>query len=369
MQRLAILSAQTTNVPMAVLTADLSSGSDDGWYQLLPAGEFKARDGRPFDTETGSWKLDDVSGPAFVAATSKMAPKVVIDYEHAMLNADKSGEPIPAAAWLTSDADMEWRSGKGVYVRPAFTDKAQALIDAKEIGFLSAVFPYSKDGTPLYLRMAALTNDPGIVDLEPLAALSTDVSISLFGDGMSASLYGKTGDNILDELLKKMLEKLGITLNGDVTGEISTAALSAIDALKLKAEATNDAALSANAVDLSQYVPIATYNKVVGEMAVLSAKTDETSITATIEAARKDGKIVEAEVDYLTELGKQQGQVALSAMLEKRPAIAALSAQQTTTFKPEQQKKEPGELNETELAVLSATGLTKEQYLKSKESE
>lgn len=44
---------------------------------------------------------------------------------------------------------------------------------------------------------------------------------------------------------------------------------------------------------------------------------------------------MEAEVEYLKQFGKQQGVAALSAMLEKRPQIAVLSAQQTQTTKVE----------------------------------
>ncbi|EOW9251080.1 TPA: phage protease, partial [Vibrio cholerae] len=76
---------------------------------------------------------------------------------------------------------------------------------------------------------------------------------------------------------------------------------------------------------------------------------------------------IEAEIDYLTQFGQQQGVAALSAMLEKRPAIAALTAKQTKTQTPpaDHQKKD-GELTQDELAVLSATGLTQEQYLAAK---
>ncbi|MGN5225062.1 hypothetical protein [Aeromonas veronii] len=53
----AILNARPTALGLAVLDAAIGP-SDDGWYQLLPVGPFKARDGRPFDVPGGHWQLD-----------------------------------------------------------------------------------------------------------------------------------------------------------------------------------------------------------------------------------------------------------------------------------------------------------------------
>lgn len=357
--------------------ATLSSSldiEDDGWYQLLPAGKFKARDGRPHDTEDGYWHLDAESAAALIAATKSTSEKVLIDYEHATLRAKEKGSPAPAAAWLSS-SDIEWREGKGLYIRPSWTEKAKYHIDAKEYAFLSAVFPYDKSGRPLLLRMAAITNDPGIVGLEPIAELAADFNLNFYHPNGSINLYGQTEDSLVNELLKKLLAKVGIDVpeSGELTQEQQTAALSAIDALKTKADTaeslqTQVAELSArDGVDLTKFVPVETYNALVGQVAVLSASSSEKSLEKVIADAKADGKVIEAEIDYLTQFGQQQGVAALSAMLEKRPAIAALTAKQTKTQTPpaDHQKKD-GELTQDELAVLSATGLTQEQYLAAK---
>ncbi|HAV1517118.1 TPA: hypothetical protein JG825_005239 [Vibrio parahaemolyticus] len=358
----------------ATLSASLDV-EDDGWYQLLPAGKFKARDGRPHDTEDGYWHLDAESAAALIAATKSTSDKVLIDYEHATLRAKETGAPAPAAAWLSS-SDIEWREGKGLYIRPSWTEKAKYHIDAKEYAFLSAVFPYDKSGRPLLLRMAAITNDPGLVGLEPIAELAADFNLSFYHQNGSINLYGQTEDSLVNELLKKLLAKVGIDVpeSGELTQEQQTAALSAIDALKTKADTaeslqTQVAELSArDGVDLTKFVPVETYNALVGQVAVLSATSSEMSLEKVIADAKAEGKVIEAETDYLTQFGQQQGVAALSAMLEKRPAIAALTAKQTKTQTPptDHQKKD-GELSQEELAVLSATGLTQEQYLAAKE--
>ncbi|SUP22526.1 Mu-like prophage I protein [Vibrio parahaemolyticus] len=56
-------------------------------------------------------------------------------------------------------------------------------------------------------------------------------------------------------------------------------------------------------------------------------------------------------------------------MLEARPAIAALKATQTQGKKPPQDQVNKDDLTETEMAVLKATGLTKEQYLATKQEK
>ncbi|GLQ72983.1 phage protease [Vibrio penaeicida] len=68
-------------VAQAILTADLSL-SEDGWCQLLPAGKFKAPDGRPTEPESGYWYLDAESAYAFIAATKAARHKVLVDYDH-----------------------------------------------------------------------------------------------------------------------------------------------------------------------------------------------------------------------------------------------------------------------------------------------
>lgn len=372
----AVLSANSASENLAVLTAELSL-SDDGWCQLLPAGKFKAPDGRPTEPEGGHWYLDAEAAEAFIAATKATRNKVLVDYDHQTLYTEQTGQKAPAAAWLTSATDIEWREGEGLYVRPAWTKNAQSLIEDKEYAYLSAVFPYDKKtGRPLFLRMAAITNDPGITNMDSVAALAADINVRLSKPGVDVNLYSYTEEEFVNEALKKLLASLGIAVDGEVTDELATTALTALDALKTKADKadqleTDMVALKANGggVDLSKYVPIETYNGVVGELAVLKAGTDQASVSSLIDGAKQEGKIVEAEIDYLTEFGQQQGFAALKAMLEKRPAIAALKATQTQDKKPPEDQKKDGELSAEELAVLKATGLTKEQFLAAKEED
>nr|WP_086937487.1 phage protease [Thaumasiovibrio occultus] len=355
--RIAALSAELPQT-WAMLSAEIVPEAD-GWVQLLPAGSFNARDGRPSDTVDGQWHLDATIAAQFIAATKAMAPKVLIDYDHQALKARELTGPVPAAAWLSS-SDIEWREGKGIFIKPAWTSTAQSLIENREYGFLSAVFPYDEQGRPLYLRMAALTNDPAVLGMEPLALLAADMNISFHTPNSTINLYGQAEDAFVNELLKQLLSSLGIEIgeNGEATEEQSKAALAKVDELKQAAEKSGE--LEEEVAALS-----AAYNGVTERVAELSAQQQIGAVDSIINAAKADGRIVEAEVAHLTYFGQRHGMAELSAMLDKRPKLAALSSQQTTTT--EMQVNVTGDLSDEDLAVLSACGLDKETFLKNKD--
>ncbi|WP_435828597.1 phage protease [Aeromonas caviae] len=320
----AILNARPTTLGLAVLDAQLTQ-RDDGWYQLLPVGPFKARDGRPFDVPGGHWQLDKTIATTLINRAKALGQDILIDYDHQTLNVEKTGKEAPAAGWYNGD-EIEWREGEGLFIKPRWTERAAALVAAKEYRFLSAVFPYDAQGRPLELRMTAITNDPGVVGMQALAALSAQP----IQPGQPATL---TKENSMNELLKKLLAKLGIELTGDPTDEQLQKALTELDSLQasakkapeleaaLSAEKASLAALKAQPggqVDLAQFVPVATYNALVTQVAALTAQVDTTDAATFIKEARTAGKVVAAEEEYLTAYAAQKGVAALKALLEPR---------------------------------------------------
>jgi phage I-like protein len=180
--------------------------------------------------------------------------------------------------------------------------------------------------------MAALVNDPGVVGMQALAALAAQFN-------SDSTTHSSKEAPPMNELLKKLLAKLGIEVpaDGQLTGEQETAALSALDAALTKSEKVPEleqsvAALKAatpaqGQVDLDMYVPKETYTALVDQLAVLSAKVDTTDAESVLKEAREQGKVVAAEEGYLRKYAAQKGVAALKAMLAPRPALAALSAQ------------------------------------------
>ena len=372
----AILNARPTTLGLAVLDAQLTQ-QDDGWYQLLPVGPFKARDGRPFDVPGGHWQLDKTIATTLINRAKALGQDILIDYDHQTLNVEKTGKEAPAAGWYNGD-EIEWREGKGLFIKPRWTERAAALVAAKEYRFLSAVFPYDAQGRPLELRMTAITNDPGVVGMQALAALSAQP----IQPGQPATL---TKENSMNELLKKLLAKLGIELTGDPTDEQLQKALTELDSLQasakkapeleaaLSAEKAALAALKAQTtsvqqgaqVDLAQFVPVATYNALVTQVAALTAQVDTTDAVTLIKEARTAGKVVAAEEEYLTAFAAQKGVAALKALLEPRPAIAALTASQTSSVTlPE--KKGEAVLSAEDKYAADQLGISHEDFAKAK---
>ncbi|QLL87969.1 hypothetical protein GWG10_06750 [Aeromonas caviae] len=371
----AILNARPTTLGLAVLDAQLTQ-QDDGWYQLLPVGPFKARDGRPFDVPGGHWQLDKTIATTLINRAKALGQDILIDYDHQTLNVEKTGKEAPAAGWYNGD-EIEWREGEGLFIKPRWTERAAALVAAKEYRFLSAVFPYDAQGRPLELRMTAITNDPGVVGMQALAALSAQP----IQPGQPATpAHAVHKETPMNELLKKLLAKLGIELTGDPTDEQLQKALTELDSLQasakkapeleaaLSAEKASLAALKAQPggqVDLAQFVPVATYNALVTQVAALTAQVDTTDAATLIKEARTQGKIVAAEEEYLTAYAAQKGVAALKALLEPRPAIAALTASQTAAATlPE--KKGDAVLSAEDKYAADQLGISHEDFAKAK---
>ncbi len=369
---------------LAVLDAQLSP-QGDGWHQLLPVGPFKARDGRPFDVPGGHWQLDKTIATTLINRAKTLGQDILIDYDHQTLKVDQNGQPAPAAGWYNGD-EIEWREGEGLFIKPRWTERAAALVAAKEYRFLSAVFPYDAQGRPLELRMTAITNDPGVVGMQALAALSALPASSLMPI-QPGQLATSIKEKSMNEHLIALLGKLGIQpgADGQFTAEQGTAALAALDTLQASAKKAPEleAALSAEKsalaalktqttsvqqgaqVDLAQYVPVATYNALVTQVAALTAQVDTTDAATLIKEARTAGKVVAAEEEYLTAFAAQKGVAALKALLEPRPAIAALTASQTAAVTlPE--KKGEAVLSAEDKYAADQLGISHEDFAKAK---
>ncbi|MCF5766854.1 phage protease [Aeromonas veronii] len=370
----AILNARPTALGLAVLDAALGP-SDDGWHQLLPVGPFKARDGRPFDVPGGHWQLDKSIATTLINRAKALGQDILIDYDHQTLHIEKTGKEAPAAGWFNGE-EIEWREGQGLFIKPRWTDRAAAMVAAKEYRFLSAVFPYDAQGRPLELRMAAITNDPGVVGMQALAALSALPPKT----NQSGQLATVTKEIPMNEAMLALLAKLGIQVEegSELTVEQGQAALSALDTLQSAAgkTASAEAALAAlkaqpvqqgGQIDLAKYVPVATYNALVNQVASLSAKVETTDAATLIKEARTQGKVVAAEEEYLTAYAAQKGVAALKALLDPRPAIAALSASQTTQVTlPE--KKGDAVLSADDKYAADQLGISHEEFAKAKQA-
>ncbi len=155
-------SSQYINSPnQGIASCSFNIVTDGNDIQIFPAGVFNALRGAM--QGKGPWRADVNIATALINRVSGRVNDILIDYEHQSILSEKNGKEVPAAGWVGSTT-LEWREGKGIYVRdPRWTDKAKQYISQGEYKYLSPVFSYDKNtGAVLDLISIALTNTPAL---------------------------------------------------------------------------------------------------------------------------------------------------------------------------------------------------------------
>ncbi|HHR4052793.1 TPA: phage protease [Salmonella enterica] len=367
------------NTAYAVLNAaTLSPFDNDGWCQAMPAGRVKARDGRPEKPPEG-WLINQAAVNRMVARVVALNQPIKIDYNHQSLF---QGEAAPAAGFVHPfPENFRFSEERGFEVRPDWNAPAIPCLVNKEFPWFSPVMGYDEDsGEPVELRMLAITGDPGLTGMNPVAALSADDLFNVLNPTPPAK------EKTMNEQLRQLLTALGLTVpdDGNFTPELGTAALSALTDIQAKAGKhdelkTQVVSLSAeletakqagthNAgdVDLTKFVPVETYNALRTEYVALSAEHGITSLEQVLDKAEDEGRVFKSERSYLEELGKQIGVAALSAQLDTRPPVASLTMKQTDTVNVPKKETASAALSAEDLHAMKILGKTEEEFLKAK---
>lgn len=301
-------------------TLALGAGGADGWVQLLPFGEFAARDGRP--GEGKKWNVDNALGARLAAEFNALAAQtpIVIDYDHQTLYVAKNGQKAPAAGWMSS---AEWRTDQGLFARREWTAAAAQHIEAKEYAFISPVLLYDQDTLEVKgVAMAALVNYPALLGMHPVQAeLATQF------------LQEKTPMN---PILAALLAGLG--LQETATQEQAVSALNALKtkppvpaalatALHLQAGADEAAALAAVAALGKPDPSVATTMAALqGQVLALQSQLNGDKVTGIVDQAIAAGKLLPAQRDWALGYGKSD-MAALSAFIASAPVIPGLAGQ------------------------------------------
>ena len=165
--------------------------------QLIPAGEFRANDGRPVDAPF--WRLSPQRAAALVAELNARPVRLMVDYEHQTLFTAQNGQPNPASGWLSG---FEWVDGKGLYAEVQWTAAAKQRIAGGEYRYISPVFQYTPAGDILSLLPPALTNTPALDQLDPVALAAASRLLN--------PLQPMQKENAMNEAQKLMLSLLGL---------------------------------------------------------------------------------------------------------------------------------------------------------------
>jgi phage I-like protein len=311
----------------AVLTATFALQANAP-VQLLPHGEFAARDGRPGPGK--KWKLDDTRGQALAARMNDEVAQTdfLFDYDHATLSVDKHGRRAPAAGWAKG---VKWHDGQGLFAEPVtWTPAAAQHIKDGEYRYVSPVLAYDRDsGEVVHVFMASLVNYPALAGMEPVVA-------------RLAAQFSPPDDpepTTMNETLKALLQALGLAdtaTKDEALSAVATlkkpAALPAAlsTALGLEAAADEKAALAAvtalraaSKPDAELVTKVATLST---ELETLRAKLVDDELAAEVDDAIKAFKVVPASRQSMIELGRQN-RTALSAYLKSALPIEALAGQ------------------------------------------
>ena len=131
-------------------------------FLVIPAGGFRANDGRPREVE--KWFLTVAGTRAVIQKLRADRRPMLVDYEHQTLSSTQTGLPAPAAGWI---GNLEWREGLGLFATNVdWTKRARAYLAAREYRYVSPVFTYSPSTGEIHeLRHVALTNTPALTQL------------------------------------------------------------------------------------------------------------------------------------------------------------------------------------------------------------
>src|SRR5574337_226748 len=337
--------------PLAALLASALPLLPNGGAQLLPAGEFAARDGRPGAGKT--WKVGDAAGAALAARLNDVAKRtpISIDYEHQTLLAKDNGQPAPAAGWITR---VDWRPGEGLFAEVNWTERARAHIQANEYRYISPVILYADDGTVVGLHNAALVSVPAIVGMEPVVAALA---------ALAAPLPTAKGSCMDRKLITTALGLAEDASDAQITERI--AALAALEkrpavpqamaaALGLADGADEAAALAAltklQKPDAGTLAQVGTLQQ---QVAALSAQILERDVLELVDGAIDARKLLPAQRDWALATGRKD-LAALQAFVAATPEIPGLAGQSGGKERGGNAEAEPAEVARKALAWQTA---------------
>lgn len=352
-----------------------------GEAQLLPAGEFAARDGRPGPGK--KWRLGDAEGRALAArinATAGATP-LVIDYEHQTLTASEKGHPAPAAGWISR---TEWRDGIGLFATVKWTPRAKSYIEAGEYLYISPVITANEADQVTGVLMGALVNYPALLGMEAAVAALSSLSTRHHIDPKSHQEPSDMNREALCALLGLAATATDAQINAAITalsGELPNlrAALTEVAALKARpllpaavASALGVAPTADETVALSAVATLRTATgagdanalaaiaALQGQLAALQAKVGGSEVATLVSQAVTDKKLLPAMTAWATDLGNKD-LTALKAFISAAPALDGLSGQSNG-----QERGQGDATQTTALAgqVMAAFGLSADQFAK-----
>lgn len=307
----------------------MPSATEGGDLMLIPApdaqGRITGNDGR-------TWFMRD---PAAVAAAT--GRRRAITENHARLLKAPKGEPAPAFGWI--EPTTYTKEDGSIWFKPDWNSLGQVAVNDRQYGYLSPEFEHDEAGNVVAIVGAALVNDPNFTQLVAKNSEEQNPEPTMS--------------------LKEIALALGLAEDAD-----EAAILAAIKALKEKHQV---AANAAQHPDPANFMPTAQYqvamnraNAAETELKTLKDGKREESITALIDGALKDGKIVPATKEYFTAMCRAEGgEDRFREFLKTQPVIAGDDGDKNKV-----PPKGLVALNADQQATLVSLGLTEDEFRK-----
>ncbi|EIJ72747.1 phage protease [Haemophilus haemolyticus] len=321
-----------------------------GRIQLLPYGKFRATDGRPTDVE--AWYVTDTNGADVVALANNQRNPLPIDYEHQIIHSLKNGKEAPSAGWM----EYFYFTPQGIFADVRWTDKAADYIKNGEYRYISAVFAYDTDGYVRKIFHAALTNTPALDGMEE-AMVAASVNLLQEDNPMDKKLLAA-----LCALFALKADASEADITEKVTALSAAKGDSPVDVLdvyaKLAEKEQSVAALSTQVgnPDPAKFVPVEQVVALQADFNALKTSVEADKKAALITAALSQGKLPPALKDWAQSLSVE----ALSAYLEKAPAMAALSGEPQAKADPDQNVVA---LSAEQQATAKMLGISEAEYI------
>lgn len=278
------------------LTASGENGVPD-WIQLLPKGWIK-----PNGLDV---LVDDQSIKTILASFKSRENDIVLDYEHQTL----TGGEAPAAGWIT---DMEARQD-GLWAKVDWTNRGRSYVEAREYRYISPVLLVNpKDCRGMRLQSAALTNNPAIDGMQPVAAKEeTEETGGMNMDFLAklAEILGLSPEASEDEVLAAIQGM--VRHEEEVPQELA-------DVLELdEGEATVAAAKQKIYAMKAGRVPA-------GELAQVNRQLAEMRAERTIEVAMSEGKITPGQKQWAMRMAAKDPK-GFDEFLRSAPKVVPMS--------------------------------------------
>jgi phage I-like protein len=285
-----------------------------------------------------------------------------IDYNHASLDARKTGAAAPAAGWV-DHASLEARPD-GLYGRVQWNAAAVNHLTEREFRYTSPVFTFNpKTGKTLAYKGSGLTHYPNLGDLTPVANEQEDNPMDEIIEEIREALNLPTASNAAEIKIEldKLFSRVGTLAANSDSKLIDQVGL--IEARIEAAETKADKAVAANSqADPAQFVPRAEFDRVDSALKKITTTQENQRVETAVNAALEAGKIAPASLDWAKDLCRSNP--------SSFDQFVANTAQVIPMGENEHGSSGHAEtLTAEEVAVCEQLGLATEDFLKSKKEE